>query len=635
MTNGFDKIVELLAQLQSPDFFEREDAVKKLGEHDQDEAIAGLVTALDDPDMGIRELAADMLVQTKSQTGAHLLIRFLGHEDIGTRNLASEILIKIGQPAVQPLIDNLADDDYDIRKFIVDILGLIKDETAVDALCKSLWDDNSNVVVSATEALGEVGSPKCIPELIKVYERVEDARLQAVEAMGKIGDPGTLDTLFGYLETDDPMIKYASIEAIGFTGMLGSIEKLVPILDDNDTTIAEVALMAIINISAANNGRLDYDLPLDRFVEHLFDGVKRKDKRITDFILARLSCWYGKNVVESIVDVLDSVDEENSCRFIEALGQAGASASSVLLQKFPKATPQAKVIILDILKQYADENIAASLIKYADDEAPEVRARIAGVMGGSGSDKVLPTLKKMARDEVGHVRSAAFRSAGWLCSEQDVDFLLTGLDDPYPDVREAAVGALIIVGGTKVVAKLTADLYHEDIERQRLAVISLGMIGEAEVVEPLLKAASHPEASVRRSAICALTKIGHDVDTDLLLQALNDENSGVRKAAVSALIALKGESAVDNIRFLLDDGDVWVRYHTIITIAGTGQSQFGEYLRPYLRDDQDIIKIATTKALAQLGCREALSDIRELDGEKNEDLISAVREAVSSLEGVS
>ncbi|MCX6834705.1 MAG: hypothetical protein NTW07_06150 [candidate division Zixibacteria bacterium] len=48
-----------------------------------------------------------------------------------------------------------------------------------------------------------------------------------------------------------------------------------------------------------------------------------------------------------------------------------------------------------------------------------------------------------------------------------------GLDDKYSDVREAAVGALIIIGGPRVVAKLTADLYHDEIERQRLAVSTM------------------------------------------------------------------------------------------------------------------------------------------------------------------
>ena len=41
------------------------------------------------------------------------------------------------------------------------------------------------------------------------------------------------------------------------------------------------------------------------------------------------------------------------------------------------------------------------------------------------------------------------------------------LADKYPDVREAAMGALIIVGTPKVVARFTDELQHEELERQR------------------------------------------------------------------------------------------------------------------------------------------------------------------------
>jgi len=131
MDNVIESVGELLAKLQSPDFYEREEAVKQLGTFQVDEAVAGLVIAIEDPDLGIRELAADYLSRIKGNTASQLLIRFLGNEDIGSRNLASEILVKIGVDAVPALIENLNNDDHDIRKFIADILGLIRDDRAV------------------------------------------------------------------------------------------------------------------------------------------------------------------------------------------------------------------------------------------------------------------------------------------------------------------------------------------------------------------------------------------------------------------------------------------------------------------------------------------------------------------------
>ena len=69
MPNKVISIGELLKQLSSPDFFEREEAVKQLAEIHEDEAVAGLIMALEDEDRGIRELAAENLVFESSEGG--------------------------------------------------------------------------------------------------------------------------------------------------------------------------------------------------------------------------------------------------------------------------------------------------------------------------------------------------------------------------------------------------------------------------------------------------------------------------------------------------------------------------------------------------------------------------------------
>ena len=65
------------------------------------------------------------------------------------------------------------------------------------------------------EALGEIGSPGPIKDLVAVADKIPDARLQAIESLGKIGHRDALDALYEYLESSDPMVMYVSIEAIG------------------------------------------------------------------------------------------------------------------------------------------------------------------------------------------------------------------------------------------------------------------------------------------------------------------------------------------------------------------------------------------------------------------------------------
>lgn len=628
-----ERIGELLAQLQSPDFFAREEAVKELGTFRQDEAVAGLVLAIEDTDLGIRELAADLLTKIKGMTAAQLLCRFLAHPDIGTRNLASEILVRFGGEAVLPLIAELENEDHDVRKFSVDILGLIGDSRATESLCQRLWDENTNVVCSAAEALGEIGSPAAVPHLLAAYEKIEDVRLQSVEALGKIGDAAALTKLHKWLSNDDPVIQYSIIDAIGNIGRQESLTHLAPILDSPDATIAEAAMSAVVTISCKTGGSLDFDLPLDRFADYLFDGIKRGNKEITDFTLSRLTNWYGTRVVRNLLDSLDYIEEQKMGRVVEAICDIGPRVVPALIEKLHSSSKETKLRLLGILKRLNLQDISPDLVRIADDTEPEVRQQVAYLLGATYDNTYLAPLKRLALDPNGHVRAAAFSALGWLCSEGDVDFLFAGLEDKYPDVREAAVGALIIVGGPRVVAKFTADLYHTEVDRQRLAVTALGWIGESDVIEPLLRAVNHPDAGVRKSAIGALARIGDVFNVDPIVIALNDENSGVRKAAISALVALEQDRALHHVRFLLEDPDVWVRYHAIDAVAGLGAASSVDLLLPYLNDEQDIIKIAASKALARLGAAQAMPALQNLRNERNKDVVEAADMAVATLKG--
>jgi HEAT repeat protein len=548
MSNVAEDIGGLLGKLQSPDFYEREEAVRELATYAEDEAVAGLVLAMEDPDLGIRELAANHLSKIKGATASRLLIRFLAHQDIGTRNLASEILVKIGAEAVMPLVDEIEVDDHDVRKFICDVLGLIRDPRAVPALRQRLWDDNANVVCSAAEALGEIGSEEAAPDLMAVAVKIEDARLPAIEAMGKIGSAQALGVLTGFTTSDDPILRYVSIEAIGKIGEPATVKHLATLLKHGDVGTGEAAMAAIIDISRQTGGQIDLDLPLDKYSEFLFEGIKNRNEAVTEFTLSRLSHWYGNTVIDGLLDVLDYVDEDRLRQITEILGEVGHRAAKSIVAKIGSSSKQLKLKLLDVVKLIADEEIGPDILPLAEHEDHEIRQKAAHILGISGYVGAVAALKRLAADENGHVRAAAYSALGWLCNDDDVDFIYRGLEDKYSDVREATVGALVIIGGPNVVKRFTQDLYHEDAERQRLAVTALGWIGEADVIEPLLNALNHPVASVRKSALGSLARIGNVADTAPIVVSLNDENSAVRKAAVSALMALRGADAISDIR---------------------------------------------------------------------------------------
>lgn len=79
---------------------------------------------------------------------------------------AVQALGRIGEPAVEPLIKALNDEDYIVRNGAAHALGLIGDARAVEPLIQILKDDEHSDAIAAI-ALGEIGDARAVEPLIQ------------------------------------------------------------------------------------------------------------------------------------------------------------------------------------------------------------------------------------------------------------------------------------------------------------------------------------------------------------------------------------------------------------------------------------------------------------------------------------
>ena len=572
-----------LSQLQSPDPGDRRQAITGLAASDSDAALAGLALCLEDRDLSIREAAADHLAGARSETAARLLTHFLAHEDIGTRNLAAEILVKLGEVGTPALRDEITNDDHDVRRFVCDILGLIGDQAGTSVLIERLDDDNLNVAGAAADALGRLGAVPAVPALMATAASRPQVTLPILDALGRIGHASALDLLYGYLNSSDPVIVAVTLEAIGCVGDEDALARVEPFLEGPDRAISEMAITACIEIQRRHRTRVVSALTPELLAGYFHENYGAH-QAILDFVLGCPPEWFTEELIAGLLKQIRQVDESTWRRIAELLAEIGRKTADAILDCLPRASTSQQLELLEILAQFADEQAAMHLADMVSHPNPDIRQKIAHLFGTSGSPQVVGSLKVLTTDSHGAVRAAAYSALGWLCSEHETKLLMAGLDDPYTEVREAALGALIIIGGPDVVARLTEDLYHPEAERQRLAVTGLGWIGETEVVPPLLQAVSHPVPAVRKSALHALVRIGEVADIGPIQSALKDENTGVRKAAVSALVALRGEVVFTDLLPLLQDKDIWVRYHTLSALGQLECPAAAQAVLPFLED---------------------------------------------------
>ncbi len=147
-------------------------------------------------------------------------------------------LERIGEQAVDPLMDLLKDPDPSLRQIAAAVLGRIGSERAVDALIESLTDNNSNIRWEATGALGQIRAEKAVDPLITMLKD-ESAPVvyQASTALGRIGSPKALDPLIAALDVTNNWTRKAVVTALGDLGSEKAVDPLLLILEEEDLNV--------------------------------------------------------------------------------------------------------------------------------------------------------------------------------------------------------------------------------------------------------------------------------------------------------------------------------------------------------------------------------------------------------------
>ncbi len=118
-----------------------------------------LLPFLNDSSPSVRAAAALAIVERPSQEAVEALIKTLHDEDSLTASLASNALAKIGAPAAPSLLKVMEEADTNVRILAIRALAEIKDHRAIPAMMKCLNNERESTVVQywATQGLNKLG----------------------------------------------------------------------------------------------------------------------------------------------------------------------------------------------------------------------------------------------------------------------------------------------------------------------------------------------------------------------------------------------------------------------------------------------------------------------------------------------
>jgi HEAT repeat protein len=124
-------------------------------------------------------------------------------------------LAKLGDTAIEKLINSLSNPDERVRKRAARILGELGSNVAVDPLIKKLEDPNERVRTNAAKALYKIGDKRAINSLVnRLNDPCPHVRGASLEALGKLGNPSLIKKLVPMLDDPDDRVKHDAIKSL-------------------------------------------------------------------------------------------------------------------------------------------------------------------------------------------------------------------------------------------------------------------------------------------------------------------------------------------------------------------------------------------------------------------------------------
>lgn len=597
--------LELLRKkLESTDTETRREAAIDLGRSGRD-AIPLLLIALSDRDWRVRKTAVEALVAFGGDDVTAGLIQHLRAEDnAGARNSAIEALVLLGPGSVDVLLPLLGTDDPDVRKFVVDILGDIRDSRSVPGLIDRLKDLDENVRVAAAEALGRTKDQRAVNALTGCLTAHDQGWLDyaAAEALGDIGDEKALKPLLGALGRSG--LREPVLEALGKIGNVNTLPPLVSGLSDPLRIVREVSVAALCSIHRKSN-------PDDR-----------------ERMLSEVRSTISRRAVDFLEELIDTSEGELQKSAVAVLGwTGGASAVPKLLSLLREEEMEDPVV--QALRNLGQEAVPLLIGRLADDNVL-VRRSAATVLGDLGNPEAEGPLIEMLADENGHVRGTAAEALGRLKSRKAVAGLVRLLEDEYENIQESAIHALATIGDDSVLDGLLEGFTARNAGMRRNIVRLLGRFGTEKALDALAFAMKDEEADVRKAVVVALDHLRSNRAAPALLVAITDDDPEVRMLAAEALSRTGAPEAPDALIPLLDDEDLWVRAAAARGMGSLGAGRFGALLTGHLQEASDIFLLALVDVLGSSSVPEALEPLLALADHKDPEVRKTVLGAFAS-----
>ncbi len=415
---------QLADLLNHPDARVRATAVSSLGRRGIAGHEAKLVRLLGDPDTRVRANAIDALSACKDPLLAGKLRPLLKDPSTRTRiNAAVSLAALEGGEAVAeflPLLEELARGDKVARSAATYALGRLPLEQSMLILAGLLKDPELHIRCEAAQALGRVGAPRVIPQLVEALAGRPELRHHARRSLAAIvGKCGTvcIDELVGItLSSDHTEIRSELADVLGRLKDPRVIEPLLRLLKDpqwrvrwkvlkaferlaRDGPLPDKAREALFEYAHGELAAYRQSLACSRSVvsspstesERLLGRALEEDRNnIQERVFRMLGVLCGREAMKEIAHELQSNDPRQRADALEALDTLAPKAVGrellALLEPAPEAaaSPQPAGPLVESLTAHPKFWMRACASRFlGEHEQPGREALLKALLGDS------------------------------------------------------------------------------------------------------------------------------------------------------------------------------------------------------------------------------------------------------------
>lgn len=619
----FDPISHLLENLESPEETDREESILELVNFlDNPRIVKRLVAKLNDQSRNIHDLVLNILSREPNPLVIEELIPYLSHKNFYIRNSAISILKRIGGNQIHLFLNLVPDTHDESLLFLIEILNSFKNPEIAPFLHNLLQHENPNIVFAALDGLTSLRIKESVPYLMAIIEQSAEPALKiaAIHAIGKIGDPLLSDHLKLSLDDPDLTIVLATIEALGNLGDQSVISKLVQLYPEAPALIQEIIIIAVKQIGDACQQDFLQGFARDEVKLQLLNALSEDDVQIKYQALDAIQNLFDANILNRILPYLTNSNLEAKVKSI--LIKNEVVAFPLIEQILTQTQPENDTIIqlIDLLTEGNYPRNPIIFQKYYRSQEFVLRAETAYHIGKTMDPINEPLLRELLHDEIGHVRRAALTAVGWGNYTGLIQEVIALMKDPYIDVQEAAIGALVLIGNDQVIEHLVDLMKQENIEDRVYSIKALSWIGRKEVIPYLEESLKSSQKELRKIAIESLARMHSKTSAPLILNCLYDEEPQNRQSAVKALLDLDYRDAFTHVLNLLHDNNMWVRYVVAKNLIHFDPIRAREPLQQILACSDEISILGALQSLIEVNVPESRPLIRRLIQHPNSDI---------------